>query len=223
MASDRNRYASGSPARVAVPRDVGLALAYMRRALAHPISVAELARFCEVPERTLQRHFVAFLGRPPLAHFRRLRFAAVRTALLASGDGTSITKIATNFGFAHLGSFAAEYRRLFGEKPSATLARAPALAREARASADRAVLHASLRREAPAIAVHRFSVEGGRFELKGFGRRSRNGLPGLWPATMALRFVLSARGWISERCRRPAYDMASLDGSCASPAAPCAC
>ena len=169
MAPDSNRYVSGSPRRVAVPRDVGLALAYMRRALAHPLCVAELALFCEVPERTLQRHFVAFLGHPPLAHFRHLRLAAVREALLAPSNGTSVTEIATSFGFAHLGRFAAEYRRLFGETPSATLARAPVLAREAQECADRSVLHASRRRDAPEIAVRHFGVEGGGVELQGFG------------------------------------------------------
>ena len=178
MAPNSNRQISGSPSRVAVPRDVGLALAYMRRALAHPLGVAELARFCEVPERTLQRHFVAFLGHPPLAYFRQLRLAAVREALLAPSAGASITEIATRFGFAHLGRFAAEYRRRFGETPSATLARGPIVARVAQERADRAVTHASLRRDAPAIAVHIFSVEGGRFELQGFGEALAEQLAG---------------------------------------------
>lgn len=176
MARDSNRCIS--PPRGAVPRDVGLALAYMRRSLGHPLRVAELARFCEVPERTLQRHFVAFLGHPPLAHFRRLRFAAVHEALLAPSDGASITEIATRFGFTHLGRFAAEYRCLFGETPSATLARNPVVAREPPECNDRGVAHASLRREVPAIAVHRFSVEGGRDGLKVFGEALAEHLAG---------------------------------------------
>ena len=178
MARDNNRCISGSLPRGAVPRDVGLALAYMRRALAHPLKVADLARFCEVPERTLQRHFAAFLGHSPLVHFRRLRLAAVREALLAPSDGASITEIATSVGFTHLGRFAAEYRRHFGETPSATLARGLAVAREARECAEHTASHASYWRDATAIAVHRFTVEGGRFELQGFGEALAEQLAG---------------------------------------------
>jgi AraC-like DNA-binding protein len=194
VAPDSNRNVSGSTPRVAVPRDVGRALAYMRRALAHPLSVAELAQFCGVPERTLQRHFVTFLGRPPLAHFRRLRLGAVREALLAPGDGASITEIATSFGFTHLGRFAAEYRRLFGETPSATLARACVVAREAHECVDGAVPHASRRRDAPEIAVCHFSVDGGRAELQGFGEALAEQLAGALARIhgFAVRLVRSA-------------------------------
>jgi len=163
----------------------------MRRALAHPLTVAELARFCEVPQRTLQRHFVTFLGHPPLAHFRRLRLGAVRDALLSPGDGASITEIATSFGFTHLGRFAAEYRRLFGELPSATLARALVVARGAHECADGAVPHTSRRRDAPEIAVCPFSVERGRFDLQGFGQVLAEQLAGALARThgFAVRLV----------------------------------
>jgi transcriptional regulator GlxA family with amidase domain len=79
------------------------------------VTVPELARFCEVPERTLHRHFVVFLGHSPPTHFRQMRLAAVRDALLRPNHGASITEIATRFGFAHLGRFAADFRRRFGE------------------------------------------------------------------------------------------------------------
>jgi len=211
VAPDSDRYVSRSPTRVAVPRDVRLALAYMRRALAHPLRVAELARFCDVPERTLQRHFVAFLGRPPLAHFRRLRLAAAREALLSPSDGASITDIATRFGFTHLGRFAAEYRRLFGETPSATLARDPVVAAGVQERAGRAVVHASLRREAPAIAVHCFSIDGGRLELQGFGEALAEQLAGALGRIhgFAVRLVRSAS---DKRAARASEDRYCLVG-----------
>lgn len=112
-----------SPAR-AVPRSVRDAVLYMRQALERRMSMNELASATGVAERTLRRHFLAFLGESPLAHFRSMRLAAVRTALLApSGRNSSVTQIATRFGFSHFGRFASDYERRFGELPSATLAR----------------------------------------------------------------------------------------------------
>ena len=53
---------------------------------------------------------------------RRMNLA--RQALRqAAPDTTSVTDIATRFGFWQLGRFAVEYQTLFGESPSATLRR----------------------------------------------------------------------------------------------------
>jgi AraC family ethanolamine operon transcriptional activator len=46
-----------------------------------------------------------------------------RRELQRRNSQTSVTATAMNFGFWHLGRFADEYRSLFGESPSATLAR----------------------------------------------------------------------------------------------------
>ncbi|MEU4714350.1 helix-turn-helix domain-containing protein [Micromonospora purpureochromogenes] len=48
---------------------------------------------------------------------------AVHRALCAAGPGASVTAIAVQHGFAHLGRFAGEYRARFGESPSTTLRR----------------------------------------------------------------------------------------------------
>ena len=53
---------------------------------------------------------------------RRMHLA--RRALRdAAPDATSVTDIATRYGFWQLGRFAVEYQALFGEAPSATLHR----------------------------------------------------------------------------------------------------
>ena len=183
MARDEHLALTGSPPSFAVPRDVRLAVAYMRRALTQRIAATELAQLCGVPERTLHRHFLVFLGHAPLVQFRRMRLAAAREALLAPGDGrASVTDTATRFGFTHLGRFAGEYRRRFGETPSATLARSHAAAAEEEAGleADRATLHPTdersggwlaypaRRRDAPSIAVLGFRTDVSGLGLQGF-------------------------------------------------------
>jgi len=111
------------PQEAAIPRDIRKALDHMRASVGDPITEAELAAISGVPERTLRKHFKRFVGLSPIAHLRRLRLAAARAELLACEGRLSVTEIATRHGFAHLGRFAADYARCFGEPPSATLAR----------------------------------------------------------------------------------------------------
>jgi AraC-like DNA-binding protein len=54
-----------------------------------------------------------------------LRLSQARRALMDTDSGLStVTEIATGFGFLELGRFSVEYRRAFGESPSQTLQRA---------------------------------------------------------------------------------------------------
>ena len=58
-----------------------------------------------------------------MAFYRAQRFAAARHALLRSDPRRStVTAVATRFGFCHLGRFSVEYRERFEELPSTTLA-----------------------------------------------------------------------------------------------------
>jgi transcriptional regulator GlxA family with amidase domain len=54
-----------------------------------------------------------------------LRLSQARRALTdADSSQSTVTEIATGFGFLELGRFSVEYRRAFGESPSQTLQRA---------------------------------------------------------------------------------------------------
>lgn len=109
-----------------VPRDVKMAIKHMRAKLAQPVTVADLTRVCGVAERTLHKHFRVFVGLSPLGYLRQMRLAAARQRLLAPAENDRVTTIATRYGFDHFGRFSTQYRRCFGEPPSATLRRARA-------------------------------------------------------------------------------------------------
>jgi AraC-like DNA-binding protein len=89
-----------------------------------PLYIPELCRAIGVSERTLRVCCQEQLGVGPKRYllFRRLHLArrALRKGL---PDTTTVTEIATRYGFWHFGRFAGEYQSLFGEPPSSTLHR----------------------------------------------------------------------------------------------------
>jgi AraC-like DNA-binding protein len=106
------------------PRDVKRAADYINAHLDEPMTLGDIATAAGVPGRTLIQHFRDFTGVPPMRYLRLQRYRAARDALAKARPGDSITTIAGRFGFSHLGRFAVEYRKRFGERPRETLARA---------------------------------------------------------------------------------------------------
>jgi transcriptional regulator GlxA family with amidase domain len=91
-----------------------------------PIHISALCRTLMISERTLRKAFHRICGLPPCRHLRILRLSHARRALLSADRRlTSVTEIATCFGFVELGRFSVEYRKVFGESPSQTLHLAP--------------------------------------------------------------------------------------------------
>jgi AraC family ethanolamine operon transcriptional activator len=61
----------------------------------------------------------------PATYLRRLRLNGVHRALRRKNGGSiTVTDVALEFGFWHLGRFAEQYKELFGESPHETLHRA---------------------------------------------------------------------------------------------------
>ncbi|KPC52829.1 BenABC operon transcriptional activator BenR [Pseudomonas amygdali pv. morsprunorum] len=58
-----------------------------------------------------------------MAYLKRFRLQSARRSLLQGNSGYNIAAIASQWGFNHLGRFAQDYQRLFGELPSQTLER----------------------------------------------------------------------------------------------------
>jgi AraC-like DNA-binding protein len=88
------------------------------------ISPDALALSLGVPRRTLFHAFQSTLGIGPHKFHRLIRLQRLRDALKNSAaEETSVTELAFEYGFSHLGRLAKEYREQFGEHPSQTLIR----------------------------------------------------------------------------------------------------
>ncbi len=98
--------------------------------LDHPdqaVTVPELCEQLHVSRRTLQYCFEDVLGLSPLQYLRAIRLNGVRRQLRqAAAQGQSVQDVAVHWGFWHFSQFATDYRKLFGEAPSATLKAGPA-------------------------------------------------------------------------------------------------
>jgi len=103
------------------PRDVRRAVDYIEANLEQPITVADLVEATGVAGRTLFMHFKNFKGVSPMRYLRNARLKLARQALLQAGPEASVTQIATNLGFTHMGRFSIYYREFFGESPAQTL------------------------------------------------------------------------------------------------------
>ena len=91
-----------------------------------PLHLAEICVALSVSERTLRTCCHEHLGMGPIQFLWLRRLNLARCALTrASPAETTVTQIATSYGFWELGRFAVSYRMLFGESSSKTLARAP--------------------------------------------------------------------------------------------------
>ena len=86
--------------------------------------ITEICKMIGVSRRTLEVCCQEQLGVGPKRYLALRRLHLARRALReAALDTTTVTDIATRYGFWHFGRFAGEYRSLFGESPSATLHR----------------------------------------------------------------------------------------------------
>ena len=111
--------AAGRP----VSTDVRRATDFIQANLGEPLSLADIAQSTGVPGRTLQAHFSHFHGESLFAYIRSARLRRAHQRLTVPDGTETVTEIALQCGFVHLGRFAAEYRKRFGESPSATAAR----------------------------------------------------------------------------------------------------
>jgi AraC-like DNA-binding protein len=88
------------------------------------IYLPELCKVVAVPYSTLRNYCQELLGMSPKRYLWLRRMHLARRALHAADPVTStVTEVATNYGFWELGRFSVAYRSQFGESPSASLRR----------------------------------------------------------------------------------------------------
>ncbi len=71
----------------------------------------------------LQEGFRRHLDMTPMEFVRGVRMARAHEELARADphSGTNVAQIASRWGFGHLGRFARDYRRRYGQLPSTTL------------------------------------------------------------------------------------------------------
>jgi AraC family ethanolamine operon transcriptional activator len=88
-----------------------------------PASVKALSILAGASWSTLERAFLDEFGVVPKAYMKARRLAAVQSELIKQGPGATVRDVASKWGFWHMSSFAADYKKQFGELPSETLGR----------------------------------------------------------------------------------------------------
>ncbi|MEI5011305.1 AraC family transcriptional regulator [Streptomyces sp. PmtA] len=122
-----NTATAGGPSpdgtRDASPGTLRRAIAFIDANAHTDISLADIAAAVYVTPRALQYAFRGHADTTPLTYLRRVRLAHAHADLGAAdpGAGATVAAIATRWGFAHQGRFAAAYRRMYGTSPGATL------------------------------------------------------------------------------------------------------
>ena len=103
---------------------VRAALDFMHANAGDTLTVERIAQAVGVGPRRLQAAFKSELGKSPREMLSEIRLENAHGLLLAPEAWTTVTDVAFESGFAHLGRFAAAYRQRYGEAPSQTLLRA---------------------------------------------------------------------------------------------------
>jgi AraC-like DNA-binding protein len=85
-------------------------------------SSPELCGVAHVSERRLQMAFTEIFGMAPTPFFQTWALDQARRHLLHGDAPKTVTEVATDLGFAHIGRFSGRYRQRYGETPSTTLA-----------------------------------------------------------------------------------------------------
>lgn len=91
---------------------------FMQENFARPLSMTDVAEACGMGIRALQSTFRRCEGTTPRKCLAVIRLDHAHLRLLAGEK--SITEVALDCGFVHLGRFSKEYWRRFGELPSQT-------------------------------------------------------------------------------------------------------
>lgn len=111
-------------ARSAAPYYVRRAEMFMEENARSLPTLTEVASATGVSVRALSGAFCRFRNMTPMAFLREQRLQGIRKDLLTSPEATTVSAIASSWGYFNFGVFAKSYKKRFGELPSETLKRA---------------------------------------------------------------------------------------------------
>ena len=86
-----------------------------------PLKISDLCEYAGVSAPTLYRGFIERFEVSPKKYVQCRMLNGVREELRRSGPPVKIHQVANRWGFWHMGQFAADYQRQFGELPTNTL------------------------------------------------------------------------------------------------------
>ncbi|MEP3046518.1 MAG: helix-turn-helix domain-containing protein [Roseibium sp.] len=121
LAANADRESSVRGGANARARAVKTAIEFM---LANDQENLPVSRICQetgVSWRSLNRAFMEKFGIGPKSYYLRLRLNRVRSELLRQSGDALISDVANDWAFWHLGQFARDYFKMFGELPSQTI------------------------------------------------------------------------------------------------------
>ncbi len=123
-ADHRYRDAVAAEPKPVMPRSIRVAVDIIEAEAERPLTVTALATRSYVSVRALQDGFRRHLGVSPMTYLRQVRLYRAH-AMLQQCDPSvaTVTSIAHQWGFAHVGRFAEAHAARYGETPAATLRR----------------------------------------------------------------------------------------------------
>ena len=102
----------------ALPSGLRRALAFIHANLSVSVCLADIAASAEMNVRTLQMGFQREFGKSPMQVLREARLDTAHYELTVRQNTPSVTDVAYQNGFSHLGRFARDYKARFGHLPS---------------------------------------------------------------------------------------------------------
>jgi AraC family ethanolamine operon transcriptional activator len=117
----RSEAASFRPVRYQRLPIVRRVIDFMRANLGEPLMMNDLCSAARASQRALEYAFHDVCGVAPKQYLKILRLNEVRRDLKAlPPDVATVTSLAHQYGFWHMGHFSSAYRQLFGETPRQT-------------------------------------------------------------------------------------------------------
>ncbi|MFA7279461.1 MAG: AraC family transcriptional regulator [Sterolibacterium sp.] len=120
----KHNYSSAltTPPKATTPRHLKRVEEFIDAHADQPITVAQLAAYAQVSSSTLYQSFREIHNYTPMTYLKAVRLRRVNQELRSTNQTSEkVTNVAMRWGFTHLGFFARDYKKMFGELPSETL------------------------------------------------------------------------------------------------------